>query len=269
MARFAVIGDPVSHSLSPVMHRAGYAARGLEHTYEAIRVEAGTVAKELDRLQEQGFAGVNVTVPLKEEAMEWAHPDDFALRVRAVNTIDLSTRLGINTDGPGFVVTLDRLLGPTETQLETVGPERRVLLLGAGGSARAIAFALAEASYPLAIWNRTHARAVELAHGCGAVALETPNLDNFDIVVNATSASMRGELPSPVLRDPGETGPEGRLAVDLFYGEAPTAFVKHFAEIGWKAVDGKELLVAQGALSFEFWLGGPAPLEAMRQAVGL
>lgn len=252
--KFAVIGDPVAHSLSPKMHAAAYRALGMDHSYEAIRVRAGSVASELDRLRAGGYVGVNVTVPLKEEAMAWCQPDAFAKRAQAVNTIELQSRRGINTDGPGFARWLSGLM-PTPGD---------ILLLGAGGSARALAFALVEAGYRVTIWNRTSERAAGLAAVCGASAVFEPEPSDYQVVVNATAASMGtgGELPCP-----GGSG-EG-IAIDLYYSPSATAFMNAYENVGWRVFDGRELLVAQGALAFEFWLGVPAPLEAMRAAVGL
>lgn len=273
MARFVVIGDPIAHSLSPVMHQAAFEALNLPHTYEALRVPAENVAQELDRLRQEGYKGANVTVPLKEEAMRWSVPDDFAQRARSVNTIDLENRLGINTDGDGLV----HVLASWEKEHWTLPLEPAVLLLGSGGSARPIALALADSGYPVAIWNRTHSKAVELAAASGGVALEAPIMEQFDVLINATSLSMEAKLPLPVTAESpdasqnsrGEREGQPRVAFDLYYTDGPTHFMGHMADLGWETRDGRELLVAQGALSFEFWLGVSAPIKAMRAAVGL
>ena len=257
MARFAVIGDPVAHSLSPAMHEAAYRALSLDHSYEAIRVAPDDVVASLERLKTEGFAGVNVTVPHKEEALGFGSPDEFCLHARAVNTIDLRSGTGINTDAPGFLSVLsERAVG------------KSVLMLGAGGSARALALAMAEAGYPLAIWNRTPERATELAALCGGRAVEQVAFRDFDVVVNATSASLLGEVPLPVA-SASPPGARGGLAIDLYYTGGPTAFMSAMSAQGWTTLDGRELLVEQGALAFTFWLGVPAPIEAMRAAVGL
>jgi shikimate dehydrogenase len=257
MARFAVIGDPVAHSLSPAMHEAAYRALSLDHSYEAIRVAPGEVVASLEQLKTEGFAGVNVTVPYKEEALGFGSPDEFCLRARAVNTIDLRSGVGINTDAPGFLSVLSsRQIGA------------RVLMLGAGGSARALTIALVEAGYLLAIWNRTPERAAELAALCGGRAVKELELKDFDVVVNATSASLTGDLPSPVALASPSVAHAG-LAIDLYYTDGPTPYMRAMSAQGWTSLDGRELLVAQGALAFTFWLGVPAPIEAMRTAVGL
>ena len=132
-AEFAVIGDPVGHSLSPRMHAAAYQALGLSYRYLAIHVLPGEVGQALARMESLGYQGVNVTVPHKEEALAWAKDSEpLARRVRAANTLRLADKACINTDAPGFLDTLSEF-----------HPEpRTAIILGAGGSARAIAVAL-------------------------------------------------------------------------------------------------------------------------------
>jgi len=255
---FAVIGDPVAHSLSPKMHAAAFAVLGLNLTYRALRVRTGQVAEALDHLGGLGYRGVNVTVPHKAEARAAMRDvDDFAARCDSVNTIRLPDRAGISTDGPGFLDTLR----------DDLAPGAPVLLLGAGGSARSIALALTIGGYNLTIWNRTHSRAADLIRGLGISAeiVEVPALNDFDLVVNATSASLAGESPCylPKIQIPKSKIP---VAYDLVYGETP--FLAQAAAAGWRSMDGKPLLAAQGARSLEFWLPGiVAPREAMLEAI--
>ncbi len=254
-ADFAVVGDPVSHSLSPRMHTAAYDALGLALRYVAVRVPPVEFSDAMDHLGGKGYRGVNVTVPLKREALEWAQSaDDISIRAQAANTLNLSDRTAINTDAPGFLDTL------SELKLT----RKSALILGAGGSARAIVLALAGSGFDVRIWNRTHQRAVELAKEAGAVALEHPAPGDADLVVNCTSVSLAGggDLPlewDQVLRD--------AAAVDLMYSAQPTAFLQSAQRRGLRTVDGRTLLVAQGALSFEWWLGMSAPREAMAAAI--
>ena len=241
------------------MHSAAYAALGLDHTYEGLRVPLESVEEELERLYDEGFTGVNITVPLKEAAYRWSTPDPFAARAQAVNTIRMADRVGVNTDGPGMAEVINGLDGGS----------KRVLLLGAGGSSRAIALALTDAGHHVAIWNRTHPRALDLAVQCGCEADTHPDITSFGIVINATSASMSEELPSIISEQSPFFGDGASAAIDLYYSPEPTVFLRHFAAMNWRTMDGRELLVAQGALAFEFWLGIPAPREAMRAAVRL
>src|ERR1022692_4853553 len=159
IADFAVIGDPIAHSLSPKMHMAAFASLGLEYKYVAIRVPAGRAGMALDRLPHLGYKGVNVTVPHKEEALEWLmESDPLARRIRACNTVRLADRSGTNTDAPGFVETLKAF---------NFEPGQRALILGAGGSARAVAAALEEAQFRISVYNRTLENASRLITGLG------------------------------------------------------------------------------------------------------
>lgn len=251
---FAVIGDPVSHSLSPIMQTAGISALGYDFSYLAIRVPAGEVKEALGHLQTLGYRGINVTVPLKAEALDALEgPDPFSLRCGALNTIDLPRMEGINTDGYGFLDTLPGL----------VPSGSNVLLLGAGGSARAIALALALGGYNLRIFNRTAERAFSLVRELAieAAVVDSPALQDVHLIVNATSASLHGaQLPVAF----HEARPEA-VAYDLVYGD--TLFLQSASEAGLKTIDGKSLLVAQGARSLEFWLGGAAPRDVMLEAI--
>ena len=254
-ADFAVIGDPVAHSRSPGMHAAAYRSLGLSLRYEAIHVPPGEVAPALDRLRDLGYRGINVTVPHKEEVLMWCRQiEPFAARVRAANTVRLSDRACINTDAPGFL----------ETLLELGLPHRmRVLMLGAGGSARALALALSEAGHELRIFNRTRSRAEQMVAdlAINAEVLDAADPTAVDLILNTTSASLQSS-DLPVLWN--LTKP-GAVAYDLVYGHSP--FLDEAMNRGLRVVDGLPLLVAQGALSFEWWLGRPAPRQAMMEAL--
>lgn len=261
-AEFAVIGHPVTHSLSPRMHNAAFAALELPYRYVAIEVPVGEVGFALDHLRAIGYQGVNVTVPHKFEAMEWCKQvDPFAHRARAVNTIRPATKEGTNTDGPGFVRFAQIGLTPPS--------DRHVLMLGAGGSAMSISLAIADAGEVVRVWNRTPARAESLV-----ADLDHPNvryepdltLDGAWMVVNATSASLQGD-PLPI---------EWRTStpldvIDLMYGDGVTPFLNaaQLSGVGHRLADGRALLVEQGALAFEWWTGDAAARSTMRMAVGL
>lgn len=256
-AEFAVIGDPVGHSLSPAMHRAAFRALGWTYRYRAIRVPAEEFAPALAWLTRLGYRGLNVTLPLKEQAFGWADIlDEPTLRLGVANTLCLATGRGTNTDAPGFLDVL-REAGVT--------PGGRVLLLGAGGTARALARVLADAGHGVSIWNRTASRAEKLASEVGGVAVEGAAAAGYSLVVNATAAGLAGESPPVEWR-----GAEGStLAIDAAYGEGPTPFVRDAARRGLRAMDGRALLLAQGTRSFEWWHGVPAPRGPMASALGL
>ena len=276
-ADYAVIGSPVHHSLSPIMHQAAYRALGLSYRYVAIHVPPGEVCRALDRLERLGYKGVNVTVPHKEEVLSCVEEvDAFARRVMAANTIKLrsphtplgtshhtrsvvgvdpetlGSRRAINTDAPAFIQTLG--------SLKLRG--RRAMILGAGGSARAIVAILADNGYQVQIHNRTTSRAIELVEqlGVSAAVLETPNL-NCDLIVNTTSAGLAGQS----LGLDWSQAPPHAIAYDLVYGD--TRFLLEASRAGLKTIDGLPLLVEQGALAFEWWTGLGAPREAMLEAV--
>lgn len=251
-ANFGVIGDPIEHSRSPQMHHAAYAALSLSYRYLAIHVPVGEVHEALDSLAAKGYRGVNVTVPHKSEALSWAtSPDELSSRIGAANTLELATGRATNTDAPGFLTTLTNM---------NVKPGASILILGAGGSARALAAVLPAAGYEVSIWNRTHARARHLADEFGLRFNSEPVLDT-DVLINTTSAGLQGtELPLD-----WKKARRGSLAYDLMYGQTP--FLDKAIEFGLRTVDGKPLLAAQGALSFEWWLGINPPSGVMLEAI--
>ena len=252
-ADFAVIGDPVSHSRSPAMHRAAYAAMDLTYSYIAVQVNSGEVAEALEHLRDLGLRGVNVTVPHKLEALEWSEfPDDLAIRAGAANTIDLGSRRSTITDGAGFLDTLEEM---------GVAAKSNIHLLGAGGTARALAAILPDAGFRVSIWNRGRERAEELAQTFRLESvLVEPNLD-CDVVVNTTSIGLTGDrLPIDWSRRSANL-----IAYDLLYGN--TAFLNEAKSNGLTTIDGLPLLVAQGARSIKWWLGLEPPRIAMMEAV--
>ena len=257
IADFAVIGDPIAHSLSPKMHSAAFASLGLEYKYVAIRVPAGRAGMALERLAHLGYKGVNVTVPHKEEALEWLNESDpLARRIRACNTVRPSDRSGTNTDAPGFLETLEAF---------NFQPGQSALILGAGGSARAIAAALEQAQFRISIYNRTLENASRLitSLGLNASLMEVAAVEGFDLIVNTTSASLEG---AEMHIDWSKASPTA-VAYDLTYMSVTTPFLEPAVKAGLRVTDGKPLLVAQGARSFEWWLGREAPREVMKKAI--
>jgi len=256
-ADFAVLGDPVGHSWSPVMHHAAYAARSLNLRYEALQVPLEELAEALDELTELGYRGVNCTVPLKEAAFAWATSMDEESRAYgALNTLRLADRLGTNTDAPGLRDTFDDLGVPAGAS---------VLLLGAGGTARAVARSLTLAGHPVRVYNRTRANAERMVAELG---LDLPVANSLDpggaaVVLNATSAGLSGDA----LEIDWTRAESGVLAYDLLYGREPTPFLAAAFAAGCRVVDGRALLAAQGARSFAWWLGGEPPRAEMRAAL--
>ncbi|MFQ3588181.1 MAG: shikimate dehydrogenase [Fimbriimonadaceae bacterium] len=259
-AEFAVIGDPIAHSRSPVMQTAGLRSVGRQDRYVAVHVPRGEVHQALDHLADRGYRGVNVTVPHKEAALAWADSaDGFTRRIGAANTIDLAKRSATNTDAPGFLDTLKRL---------EVAPPGPVLILGAGGSARALAPALAEAGFDLLLWNRTRSKAESIRDELAprAKILSQPDPAGCALVVNATSASLQGD-ENLEIDWPSTRAFLPPIAYDLVYGAIPTAFLNSARAAGWRTVDGRHMLVAQGARSLSWWIGVEPDQAAMLAAL--
>lgn len=268
MKRYLVLGDPVAHSLSPVMMAAAFRAAGLDAAYAARRVPAEAWDGALDALFAEGIDGCNVTVPHKARALAGAaQATDAARAIGAANTLirrDDGWEAD-NTDGPGFVDWVEELGDGALL-------EREALVLGAGGSARAVAWALLRAGCPrVRVANRTVARAEALASALagvagapGRVAAEAPGGGAPDggLVVNCTPLGLRAGDPPPIL--PKRLANAARF-LDLVYPDPPG--VRAAREAGVPAADGAGLLVAQGARSFARWTGREPDRSAMRAAV--
>ena len=254
-----VCGWPVAHSRSPQMHNAALAAVGLaDWRYLRLPLPPELFEETVRALPAAGFRGVNVTIPHKEAALAFAdEASDAARAIGAANTLTFEDGAikADNTDAPGLLAALGEPVAG-----------RRALVLGAGGSGRAAAWALAEAGADVAIWNRTpeRARAAASAVGVRAVAAAEP----ADIVVNATSVGLDDpDVTFKALPLRADELIAGSLVVDLVYRAGGTLFLEAARSGGARVVDGLEILVAQGAASFERWTGRNAPREAMRQAV--
>jgi shikimate dehydrogenase len=269
--RLAVLGHPIAHSRSPAIHNAAFAALGVanEWSYEAIDVTSAEFPERVGALASEGFVGANVTVPHKHAALALADTaSDPAGEIGSANT--LSFQRGViaadNTDAPGFLAALPR--SPSGL---------RALVLGAGGSARAVVWALVREGAEVEVWNRSAERAAALAEALGASALEVDGglpSSEFDLIVNATSVGLEGaerERASTssdldALRLAPEGLREGQIVVDLVYGSSETQLARTARERGARVVDGLEVLVRQGAASFRIWTGLDAPLDVMREA---
>jgi len=258
-----VIGDPVAHSLSPVLHNAAFAALGLDWVYVAFPVPRGRGADAVAAVPALGLAGFNVTMPHKEDvagACDELTPD--AARLRSVNTVVArpdGRTLGDSTDGPGF---LDAL---ADEAIAVAG--RPVLVLGAGGAARAVALALGRADARVTVAARrpdAAEAAAALAPGGRVVALGAADPSAFAVIVNATPLGMSGGDPLPV--DPEALHP-GQSVIDLVYHPADTPLLTAARAQGAVAVNGLGMLLHQAARSFTLWTGERAPLDAMRAAV--
>jgi shikimate dehydrogenase len=260
-----IIGDPVAHSRSPAMHNAAFAALGLDWVYVPFAVAGQDVGTAVAAVRALGLAGLNVTVPHKEAVL--AHLDrltPLARRVGAVNTIvnQDGRLLGDNTDVHGFAATL------RVQRLRLRG--RHAVVIGAGGAARAVLVALAEAGAArITIANRTAARARALARRLRGqrprvVALsalcDPALLGDAAVVVNTTSLGLQDTAFPAIAYG---ASPARCCFIDLLYGH-PTAFARGARRAGRPYCDGSEMLLQQGARAFTLWTGRRAPLDVMR-----
>jgi len=254
MDRYAVMGNPVAHSKSPRIHALFADQTGQQLQYEAIRVESGKLAAAVGEFLDAGGKGLNITVPLKEEAWSLAQTrSGRAERAGAVNTLVLDPsgkHFGDNTDGAGLVRDLLHNHGSTLQQ-------KRLLLVGAGGAARGVIEPLLqEKPALLVIANRTPEKAVELARlfcdlghteGCG---LDDVAGQHFDLIINATAASLAGQVPAL----PASIVTRNSWCYDMMYGDRPTAFMGWARQRGAaRCLDGLGMLVEQAAESFYLW----------------
>jgi len=263
-SRLVLLGHPVAHSLSPAMHGAALRAAGIDLTYEALDVPPPALAATLDALAAEGAAG-NVTIPHKGAVLARCdRVSKLAERVGAVNTFHVAdgVLVGDNTDVGGFAAAAHALLGaPPAAQ--------RVALVGAGGSAAAVLAAVeAWPDCEVRVWSRTPARARALVERFAPVARAAERLDEAlrgaTLVVNATPLGLADDA-LPV--SPGAL-PREAAVVDLVYRRGETAWVRAARAAGHRAVDGLPMLVEQGALAFERWLGVTPDRDAMWAAVG-
>jgi len=269
-----VIGCPVEHSLSPPMHNAAFAKLAMDWAYVAYRVEPERIADAIRAIPAFGMVGLNVTIPHKQAAAELVHELDPAARaLQSVNTIhNVEGRLkGYSTDGPGFGRSVE------ETGATLAG--KTVTLIGAGGSARAVAHALVSAEVAgLTLVARRPLKAEEVAamvteHTGRPVAVVDLNSDAAretvrasDIVVDSTSVGMHPNVDVPPVV-PGEWLRPGQLVCDLTYNPRETCLLKAARAAGADTLDGTGMLVHQGAIAFEIWTGLEAPVETMRDAL--
>ena len=248
----------MAHSRSPAIHEAAYAAAGLDGwRYQLLPVPPELLVETVRALPAAGFTGANVTIPHKEAVLGAADTvTDAAREIGAANSLTFAGG-GIeadNTDAPGFLAALGE-------------PPPRAVVLGAGGSARAVVWALVRAGTEVDVWNRTAQRADRLAGELGARAVG--EVEPGGLVVNCTAVGLNGgEAPFAELPLEAAGVGEWEVVCDLVYGDSETALVRAARAAGARVVDGREVLVRQGALSFERWTGVPAPLDAMRAAMG-
>ena len=264
-----VIADPIGHTVSPAMHNAAFEQAGIDYLYVPFQVKKEELGKAIAGMRALNIRGLNVTIPHKVAVIPFLDDlDDLAQRIGAVNTIvnDDGVLRGYNTDATGFLQSL------LEREIEPRG--KTVVILGAGGAARAISFILAERGAKLTILNRTWDKAKELADRvsqlCHSEAqglkLDRDNLSTVlnkaNILVNTTSIGMSPNIEeTPVAADLLKPV----IVFDIVYNPIKTRLLREAEAAGAEIISGVEMLVWQGVLAFEKWTGLKAPVEIMRE----
>jgi shikimate dehydrogenase len=251
----AIIGNPIGHSLSPLVHNAAFECLGLDYIFLAFAVER--LQEAIRGIAALGLQGVSITIPHKVEVMNYLDEiEPVARRIGAVNTIVKrdGRLIGYNTDWSGAMQAL-------EDKIDLRG--KSAVVLGAGGAARAIAFGLKEKGADPVILNRTVARAEALASGlqCRFGSVELIEKLSYDLVINATSVGMAPHTESTPLH---KAVLKDVLVFDTVYNPLKTRLIREAEERGCPTVTGLEMFVNQAALQFELWTGQKAPLDLMR-----
>jgi len=265
MKRFAVIGDPVEHSMSPAMHNAVFKKLKLDCSFGKVRVPKGKLdEKALEKLKEE-YIGLSVTIPHKLAVVPLLDKlDRSAEMIGAVNCVDFKggKAKGYNTDMAGAIEPLKAKLGKLKG--------KKILILGAGGAARAIAFGCALEGCEIAIWNRTESKAVELMEeimkipGAEGWDSDESATKPLDAIINATSVGMHPKTEAiPIHED--FLGPDITV-MDIVYNPLETKLLRIARKHGCPTIDGLEMLVGQGAEALKIWLGVDAPRDVMRKA---
>lgn len=269
-----IIGDPIGHTMSPIMHNAAFKKVGVDYLYVPSRVRKEELGKAIEDMRALNVRGLNVTIPHKVAVIPFLDElDPLAERIGAVNTIvnDDGTLRGYNTDAAGFLQAM------LERGIEPKG--KNMVILGAGGASRAISFILAERGAHLVILNRLLELdwAEELAGNISkiftrevkALKLDEENLakvlEKADILVNATSVGMSPNVDETLVTS--RLLKSGIIVVDIVYNPIKTRLLREAEEAGAKTISGLDMLVWQGALAFEKWTGLKAPVEVMREEV--
>ncbi|MEM2911117.1 MAG: shikimate dehydrogenase [Candidatus Bathyarchaeia archaeon] len=267
-----VIGDPIEHTLSPLIHNAAFKHLKLDFVYVAFRVKREELENSVKGMRSLGVHGFNVTMPHKNAIIKYLDEIESTTKfIGSVNTVlNVNGKLiGFNTDGVGALKALK------ENQVHLNG--EKLLLLGAGGAARAIAFQIASEVGELTVLNRDGEKAKQLANALKekfskkivgntlSASLIKEKLKDADILVNATSVGMHPN-PEQTLVNREWLKPD-MTVMDIVYNPIETKLIKDAKAVGAKVVYGTEMLVFQGAASFEIWCNQPAPVEVMRKVI--
>jgi 3-dehydroquinate dehydratase/shikimate dehydrogenase len=256
---YGVIASPVAHSLSPALHNRSFRRRRLNACYVPFRVEPKHLKDFLELADYLGVEGFSVTIPHKQEILKRLDEiDPLAQRIGAVNTVfrRKGKLYGTNSDVAGVIV-------PLEKRIRIEGS--RVLIVGAGGAARAAAFALADKGAEVLIAARDHGKATALAKAAGAKVAPWDGLaaETFDALINATPVGMHPNVDQNLFPDKVPAA----LVFDMVYNPLETALLRHAKQQGAQTIQGLEMFLEQAAAQFELWTGAKAPRTTMRDAV--
>ena len=262
-----IIGYPLDHSLSPAMHNAAFKALDMDWQYDLMAIPPDIIHLGLREPQRHGYVGINVTIPHKEEILRFVKPDERARAIGAVNTIDLRTMEATNTDVVGLIDDLNA----HDVELK----DKQVVVLGAGGAARAAVYGLRMAGANVTVVNRTLQRAnlmlADLTASSGIRDVQAKTLDeavesNIDLIVNCTSAGMYPHVDVSPWVD-GVPFPENVAVYDMVYRPQHTKLMQQAEDAGGRAIAGLGMLVRQGAEAFKIWTGVEPPFDVMFEAV--
>ena len=267
----AIIGDPVEHSLSPIMHNAAFEELGLNLVYITFEVNSRNLKRAILGVRSLGILGLNITMPHKNAAIKYLDElDAVAKAINAVNTVvnQQGTLIGYNTDGAGVIRALK------ENHVYPL--DKKLVLLGAGGAAKAIAYQVSQEVKELVILNRTLDKAKKLTEMLKNSGIKIKNqilssnvlkkeLSTADILINATSVGMSPNINrSPV---PSEYLHSDLDVMDIIYNPIKTKLLEDAKNVGAKIVTGIDMLIYQGAVAFEIWTSCPAPIDVMKNAI--
>jgi len=276
MKCFGVIGHPVSHSLSPLLHNTAFSQLGMQCCYDAFDIEPFALADEIRKFKEKGFAGLNVTIPHKEAIVGLVdEQSDESKAVGAVNTVVFKADRvrGENTDVYGVTASLGAH--------RSIIRGRPAVVIGAGGSARAIVYALCSRFAPseIVVANRTSERAKELIADLKPHADQTllrtislpgtelkSTIEEASLVINATSIGMYPAVNESPVGDQVRFH-TGQIVMDMIYTPLDTVFLNQALRCGARTISGLEMFLHQGARSFEIWLGRQMPLQRLRPVI--
>ncbi len=261
---YGVIGSPIRHSLSPVMHNAAFEKVGVNAVYLAFEVQKEKLRECMEGIKALDIRGVNVTIPHKIHVMEFIDElDDLAARIGAVNTVVNKKGIlgGYNTDCSGAMKAIEKLTGIKD---------KNIAVLGAGGAARAIAFGVVDRGGNIFILNRTVGKAKQLAEDTGGNYGGLNELERLqgdegiDILINTTPVGMfphtgSSPVPKKLLRD--------MVVMDAIYNPIETRLLEDAQSNGCQIISGVEMFINQGADSFKLWTGKKTPIKSMRDAV--